>query len=214
MYTILVTEDNSLRTTIKERIMQRSKLVDNLKFLVPKMYKDRDMSGFTVTLEYILPVSKTYHTEILTLSNELYKDHLQYFVPFDTDLTSEAGEVELQLTFSFVDLGDEGNSIQYVRKTEPAKILIVPIAAWSDIIPDDALTAIDQRIMKTDAQIKELKELGNNINENKADNISLENGSLQLLANGNKIGNPVNIGDLTDEIIEGNPDGTVKIVHF
>ena len=34
MYTILVTESNELVTSVKERIMQRSKLVDSLHFLM------------------------------------------------------------------------------------------------------------------------------------------------------------------------------------
>ena len=76
MYTILVNNDNTLVTSIKERIMQRSKLVDSLHFLADTIYKDIDMTDFTVTLEYVLPVSKEYKTEILVRSEELYKDKL------------------------------------------------------------------------------------------------------------------------------------------
>ena len=39
MYTILVNDDNTLLTTVKERIMQKSKLVDSLHFLVNPTYK-------------------------------------------------------------------------------------------------------------------------------------------------------------------------------
>ena len=60
MYTILVNDDNTLTTSIRERIMQRSKLVDSLHFLVYPTYKGLDMTDFTVTMEYILPVSKEY----------------------------------------------------------------------------------------------------------------------------------------------------------
>ena len=56
MYTILVSDNNELVTTVKERIIQRSKLVGNLHFLVPQKYKDFDMDNFTAMLEYILPV--------------------------------------------------------------------------------------------------------------------------------------------------------------
>ena len=38
MYTILATDDNELRVTVKERIMQRSKMVDSFHFLVKPMY--------------------------------------------------------------------------------------------------------------------------------------------------------------------------------
>ena len=68
MYTILVTNENELKVTVKERIMQRSKLVDSFHFLVDQLYKDNiDMTDFTVTMEYVLPVSKKYVTETLVV---------------------------------------------------------------------------------------------------------------------------------------------------
>ena len=70
MYTILVNQDNSLTTTVRERIMQRSKLVDSMHFLVEPIYKELEMTDFTVTMEYISPVSKEYKTETLVLSEE------------------------------------------------------------------------------------------------------------------------------------------------
>ena len=60
MYTILVNDDNTLTTSVRERIMQRSKLVDSLHFLVEPTYKELNIADFTVTLEYVLPISKKY----------------------------------------------------------------------------------------------------------------------------------------------------------
>jgi len=78
------------------------------------------MDGFTAVLEYRLPVSKAYHTEILVVQPEIYKDdYLEYRLPFDTNLTAEAGEIELQLTFTKAILNDDGTTTQYVRKTLP-----------------------------------------------------------------------------------------------
>ena len=91
MYVILVENDNSMQTTQKERIMQRSKLVDELWFLVPPDYKGYDMSTFTVLLEYVLPVSRKYCSEILVRSEDGYQGRLKYLLPIDTNLTSEAG---------------------------------------------------------------------------------------------------------------------------
>ena len=164
MYTILIGNDNSLTTTCRERIMQRSKLVDNLCFLAYPIYKEQNMAEYTVLLEYVLPCSRKYRTEI-----------------------------EAQITFAKADIDDKGNSIQRVRKTSTVKITIVPISAWSDIIPDSALSAIDQRIIKVDAQIKALDEMGEILHNSKADNLSYENNKLQLLANGKKIGKAVTI---------------------
>lgn len=159
MYVILVNDDNTMMTTKKQRIMQRSKLVDDLWFLVKPNYNGHDMSMFTASLEYVLPVSKKYCHEILTLSSETYNGYLTYMLPVDTELTTEPGEIELQLTFLLVDLDENGEPIQRIRKVTGTSVKIFPISTWSDIIPDEALSALDQRIIKTDAQIKALSEL-------------------------------------------------------
>ena len=214
MYTILVNDDNTLTTSVRERIMQRSKLVDSLHFLVSPTYKELDMTDFTVTMEYILPVSKEYVSEVLVKSEELYKEMLEYKLPFDTDLTKEAGEIEIKLTFSRVDLDEDGNDIQYVRKISATSITIVPIESWCDIIPDKALDAIDQRIIKTDAQIKALMEASEVTRLEKADNIVLdgETKELYLTADGEQIGDKVKLSDLGDEIIQSSNEGLVTMI--
>lgn len=201
MYTILICDDNSLMTTKRERIMQRSKLVDNLQFLVCKFYNEEDMSDYTVQLEYILPCSKRYCTEILELSNEMYKDHLRYLLPFDTKLTSEHGEIEIQLTFVKTELDVYGKGVQHVRKTSTTKINIVPISAWSDIIPDSALSAIDERLIKLDAQMRGMDEYLNVLDSSKVDNLvyNSQEDTLQLSANGVGIGDKVYVRDLLDD---------------
>lgn len=201
-YTILVNEDNTLYGSKKERIMQRSKCVDTLTFVVHRMYKGIDMTDATVVLEYLLPVSKKYETEYLTLLDERYNDcFLQYKLPFDTKLTSEAGSIELQLTFAYTDLDTNGNGVQKVRKTSSTTIEIVPISAWSDIIPDSALSALDQRILKQDAQIKALNELANVIDSNQVDNLVYNDkeDTLQLSAKGVGVGNKVSVKDMIDD---------------
>lgn len=225
MYTILVTDDNELRVTTKERIMQRSKMVDSFHFLVKPMYKDNiDMSSFNVTMEYKLPVSKEYAVQditedlILTVDEEgntvLYKDMLEYKLPFDTNLTAEAGEVEMQLTFTKTELDPEGVPTQYVRKTSPCKITIVPIAAWSNIIPDKALTALDQRILKIDEQIQALSESAVLYTNDKADNIVLdtETNEIYLTANGEPIGDRITIDELGDTLVDVQDEGLIQVI--
>lgn len=214
MYTILVNDDNTLTTSVRERIMQRSKLVDSLHFLVEPTYKELNIADFTVTLEYVLPISKKYKVETLIKSDELYKERLEYKLPFDTNLTREYGDIEIQLTFTKVDLDEEGKDIQYVRKTSTTSITIVPISAWSDVIPDEALTDLDQKILKTDAQIKELCEMQENILVEKADNLVLdeENKELYLTAEGNQIGNKVKLSDLGNEIVQSSDEGLITMM--
>lgn len=195
MYTILLNDTNELVTSVKERIMQRSKLVDSLHFLVDPIYKEMDMSDFVVTMEYILPISREYRTEILVQSPDLYKEKLEYKLPFDTCLTKEHGKIEVQLTFTKLELNPDGDSVQYVRKTSPTTITIVPISAWSDIIADDALTALDQRILQTQAMIEAVNDMNEYLDEVKADNIIFNNEDkyLQLTSHGKPIGDKIKI---------------------
>lgn len=206
MYTILINDDNTMTTTVKERIVQRSKLVDELCFLVRPDYHGVDMGLATVLMEYLTPVSKRYRTEILVVSSDLYKEHLMYTLPVDTKITEEAGDVEVQLSFIFVDLDANGKSSQRVRKTAPAhKITIVPISAWSDIIPDSALSALDQRIIKMDAQMRAIEDMNKQYSETKADNIRYDdnNNRLQLMAGEKAIGDVIQLkcdNDVSDGV--------------
>lgn len=206
-YVILVNNDNTMTTTQKTRVMQRSKLVDKMWFLVNPIYNGVDMSDFTVLLEYVLPVSRRYCNEFLILSEEMHNGYLKYILPFDTELTSEAGNIELQLTFAKVSLDADGVPQQLVRKVSSAVVPITPITAWSDIIPDSALTALDQRIIKTDAQIRAIEEMSAMIQSTKADNIryNSENNELQLLSGDREIGDKVVLAHSGDDIKDGIP---------
>lgn len=169
-YIIVVNDDNELTAPKKTRIMQRSKLVDDMWFLVNPMYNGYDMSSCTALLEYVLPVSKQYKSEILTKSEEGYEEYDKYVLPVDTNLTAESGDVELQLSFICADIDPDGNEVQRVRKTSTYKVAVVPISAWSDIVPDSALSAIDQRIIKVDSQIKELEDMADIMFDKNTDN--------------------------------------------
>ena len=218
MYTIIVNEDNSLYGSKKEVIMQRSKLTDKLCFIVHSIYKDIDMTDASVVLEYLLPVSKKYKTEYLVLSEERYKDcYLQYILPFDTELTSEAGVVELQLTFAKADLDENGKGIQRVRKTLPTTIEIAPISAWSDIIPDEALNGLDQRLIVMNAQIKALDNYMNALDNAQVDDLvyNEKDETLQLSAKGIAVGSKVSVRDMMDDGIpvvdlDSNSDSNTK----
>lgn len=214
MYTILVTEQNELVTSVKERIMQRSKLVDKLQILMDPDYKGHDMSTFTVMLEYLLPVSKEYKTEYLVLSDEFYKDKLVYSLPFDTNLTREAGSIEIKLTCVKAELTAEGKSVQRVRKIGPGEIIITPLSAWSDIIADNALTALDQRLIQIDAMLNAANEMNQLIYETKADDITYNktNKTIQLTANGSPIGQEISLADIGSGVISIQVDSENNLI--
>lgn len=191
MYSILVQNDHSLVATNRERIMQRSKLVNKMHFLVPTDYDGLDMTTTTVCLEYQKPISKDYKTETLVASTELYKEHLEYVLPFDTELTSEHGKLALQLTFTSVSMDEFGNVSQYVRKTEPTTITITPIAAWSDVIPDSKLTALDQRLIKTDMIIQKMADINMALADSVPDGVMVQEGKVYLSQNGQVMPNTI-----------------------
>lgn len=210
MYTFLINEDNTITASLTERIMQRSKLVDNLHFLVDQTYKGVDISDYTVMLEYVLPVSKRYKTEILTKSNELYKNRLEYILPFDTNLTSEPGDIRMWLTFATVDMTEKGQTIQRVRKVGPGVVHIIPIDNWAEMIPDEALSPLDQRILELIAMNKSMYDQLNINLDGKADNIKYQNNILQLTSNGKEIGNAVEITGGNS----GTDSHTMRVVPF
>lgn len=195
MYTILVNDLHELVTSPNqnERIMQRSKLVDKIHFLVPPNYKGFDMTNTTVCLEYTKPVSREYKIELLTKSEQLYKEHLEYILPIDTELTKEAGSLELQLSFTTVTMNSNGEVKQHVRKTEPTYINIIPIANWSLEIPDDLLTPIDQRLIKLDMVAQQMADINMALADSIPDDIVMEEGRAYLSQNGKVMPNTIGI---------------------
>lgn len=207
MYTILVNDSNALVTTVKERIMQRSKMVDKLHFLVNPIYKEHDMSKFMAVMEYVSPVSRELHTELLTQSGELYKGMIEYTLPFDTSLTKEAGDIEILLTFTYVEMDADGNSYQYVRKTTPTNVTIIAVPAWCNIVPDDALAAIDKKLIEVGAMVNALNDMTQILSDTKADNIKYNEDSneLQLLSGQTEIGDKVILKTCKVDIEDGVP---------
>lgn len=207
MYTILVNDDNTLVATEKQRIIQRSKLTDDFCFLAPAVYNGKNMENCIALLEYLTPVGREYKTEILAKDEELHNGYVQYYLPIDTNFTKEAGSLELQLSFIMAEITPEGAEQQVVRKTAPTyKVEIIPISAWSDIIPDSALSPIDQRLIKLDAQIKALNEAGGLSEALHVDGLAYNSvtNELQLMADGSRIGNIVVINAGTSN--PGTPD--------
>jgi hypothetical protein len=196
-YVIIVENDGSLYGSCKKRIMQREKLFNKLWILVPPCYNGFDMSQCTVTMRYLLPISKEFRTETLVLSDERYEEYLKYVLPIDTNLSKEHGDIELNLTFTMLDVDKNGNIVQRVRKTDNHTLTITKIPDWDSIVPDPALSAIDQRIIMQTAQIKALESLAETLGESKVDDLvyNKTDETLHLSANGRAIGSKVSVKD-------------------
>lgn len=78
------------------------------------------------------------------------------------------------------------------------------------MIPDAALTALDQRIIALDLAQEQLAQLAQLLNTGKADNVVIEGDQLQLTSNGVKIGDAVTV----NQTYNINTTGELKVVEI
>lgn len=197
MYTFLIGKDNYITTTNSERIVQRSKLVNTIQIFVINKYNEINMSDCQAIMYYQLPISKEWKSKDLTPSEELYKDkYVEYLIPVDTWLTSEAGDVKFEIKFYNVEMDGESKDIQYVRKTTNGVIHISNSTDWSSSIADSMLDAVDQRIIQLMMAQKAHEEMiaeTQAIMTTKADNIAKDESTneIYLTSAGKEIGDRI-----------------------
>lgn len=134
MYTILINKDNSLTTSVRERITQGSNLVDSLRFLVEPVYANIEMKDFVVEMEYVIPnpelvQQKTVQLELVTDENGepvLYKNRLDYRLPVTNEFTTYAGRIKINLIFTKTEFEEETENV-YIRKTTNTYLEITPV---------------------------------------------------------------------------------------
>lgn len=211
-YTILVNNDNTAIATAKSRIMQRTKNVDNLKIIIPKIYDGQDFSEYKVLMEYKLPISHEVKLEELVLADANYEtDYMLFQLPLLTDFTKENGDVELQLSIIGLTMDELGNTKEIARKILPFKIPVIPIADWFTV-PDSELDVLTQYYLAAQQQINALNDLIGTVNQRKADSIKLDvvNGLICLDGDGQTL-STISVEELGNEIAERTTEGTVKI---
>ena len=184
MYTILVNDDNTLQTSIRTRIMQNSKNVDEIHFLVKPNYNEIDMTELKVILTYIMPISKERKTLTLTKSEELYKERLEYKILLDNDenfITSEVGDIKMWLTFM--------NGDDVIRYTTPT-ILAIESTEEVEINPDEPSQTL----------------VVDNLHFDKDTN------QIYLTSGGNVVGGAISIKELSDAIVDTSDDGLITMI--
>lgn len=187
MYTIVMGQDKSLITTVKETIYRREKLVDKIQFLIPQKYNDINLSDFTAILKY-LDQTDTAHSEILVKDDELYKNHLRFTLPIDTNITKYDGDIHIRITLSKIDAEAQK---QYVLHTGETTISVLPLSDYYAFVNDESLEFVDQIVGKLESKIDAVEKIAETYDKEKADNLSYEDNKLQLTSNGEKIGNAV-----------------------
>lgn len=97
MYTIVMDNNKNLTTTVRTSLFQKESMVDKIQFLLPPKYGDNELKDYIVTMKYVDP-NGNFHSEVLTLDDELYKEYLRYELPVTTKLTQVSGTITLRLT--------------------------------------------------------------------------------------------------------------------
>lgn len=163
MYTILMNADKTLSQTVRTTLLQKENMVDKLCFILPDSYNGISLVDANVVVEYTTPTNLV-KAEFLVPDEELYKEHyVRYFLPLGTELTESAGDIELRLSLTKVDVE---TLIKYVLHTYPTSITISPLKDLYDIDVDKSFGFVDSMMLKLDAKIKALEMISGTYTDN------------------------------------------------
>ena len=197
MYTFLLNKDKSLLATERIKIYQREKLVDKVQFILPQSYEEIDLTNKNVSiiLKYVDQEGNA-QSEFLVKDDELYKDnYVRCELPIDTNITKFAGNITLHLTIIYLDVENQINQVMHSSETI---LTISPLKDMYVNINDKSLEILDQKIIELQASIEAANILNESIDTNKADDLSYEDNTLQLMSNGKKIGTPQTLDQLNE----------------
>ena len=181
MYTIIMDKYKNLNTTVRTSLFQQESLVDKLQFLIPPTYQDSDLSEFIVTLKYVDP-NGNFHSEVLTLDAELYKDYLRYELPVTTKLTQVAGMVTLRLTLVKFSNDETETEIDKLE-TNSTTLMIQKPDGFNDYVNFEDIEAYKAQIAQMN---RDLEKMPNDLEIG-------ENENLHLVHDGEQIGEGVEI---------------------
>ena len=216
MYTIRITDDNNVITTVKEIMMEKSNCVNSIQIIINKLYKEQiDMTDTTAYMKYVLPVTKKIKMTQLIADTTTDESHILYTIPVTANISAEPGDIEVSFTFLKLVHDDESDiTTSYVRKTESGLIHITKLAQFDSYEPSEMLTELDQRILALMATAEDIKKLGQATYDNMPIDMKLDSEAKKLTlvnANGNT-GDGIGIADLSDSIAKEltgtDPDGT------
>ena len=216
MYTLRITDDNNVITTVKESLMEKSNCVNSIQIIINKLYKEQiDMTDTTAYMKYVLPVTKKIKMTQLIADTTTDESHILYTIPVTANISAEPGDIEVSFTFLKLVHDEESNTTtSYVRKTESGLIHITKLAQFDSYEPNEMLTELDQRILALMATAEDIKKLGQATYDNMPIDMKLDSEAKKLTlvnANGNT-GEGIGIADLSDSIAKEltgtDPDGT------
>lgn len=188
MYTILMQDDKNLIATSRTTLRQYESLVDKIQFIIPQMYGDINFftDDYQIVLKYVDQANIPY-TVFLDKEDKLYKEnYIKCVLPVGIELTKFAGNITMYISILCVNTEDETKA--EVLHTNGITISITPLDDIYGFSPNESFQKMDQEILKLQAAIKANTILAEAIDQNKADDLSYEDNTLSLMANGKKIG--------------------------
>lgn len=215
MYTLRITDDNNVITTVKESLMEKSNCVNSIQIIINKLYKEQiDMTDTTAYMKYVLPVTKKIKMTQLIADTTTDESHILYTIPVTANISAEPGDIEVSFTFlKLVHDEESDTTTSYVRKTESGLIHITKLAQFDSYEPSEMLTELDQRILALMATAEDIKKFGQATYDNMPIDMKLDSEAKKLTlvnANGNT-GDGVGIAELSDSIAKEltgtDPDG-------
>ena len=216
MYTLRITDDNNVITTVKESLMEKSNCVNSIQIIINKLYKEQiNMTDTTAYMKYVLPVTKKIKMTQLIADTTTDESHILYTIPVTANISAEPGDIEVSFTFlKLVHDEESDTTTSYVRKTESGLIHITKLAQFDSYEPSEMLTELDQRILAFMATAEDIKKLGQATYDNMPIDMKLDSEAKKLtLVNANvNTGEGIGIADLSDSIAKEltgtDPDGT------
>lgn len=98
MYTFVMTEAKTLRTTIIEQVHENDDNINSFRFLIPQKFNGLDMKLFYVLLKYIAPDGQTKYMNV-NYENSLYQNMLSIVIPITRKFTYKCGTLKVALGF-------------------------------------------------------------------------------------------------------------------
>ena len=173
-YTMLITDNKSLITTMPCTIYQGEKACDSLRILCPTF-----LSDYLPVAMAILPNNTTGKVSAIEFEEENYKDYRVIKIPLTNDMTNNYGHIKFWIMFF-------GTTSDYIYKTGVNHIpvyshLSCEISDGSDIPSSDS-SAILTMITELQASIAKLE-------KTKADSVYIddETNELVLTSKGSKL---------------------------
>lgn len=192
---IKLCDDKCLVPTVRSTVYRGENLNQTLRFLIPHTVDNINVDEATVLMNYIRP-DNSFDVIALERSAESYSEqYYLYEIPLTCKLTWFAGECRVWLQMM---AGDP--HLPTIVKTGECIVFVHRSTNLDSLVSDEYISELYRIERKLDASVKEI----NAVLAVKADNMVFhaEDSTIQLLANGQPVGDRIKVCAAEDKHIE------------